>query len=474
MSDYFREVSYGQYLVEGDVIGTSGGVVVKNQEIVAHVRLPNPKSYYTDNNYGVSVNNFPHNLAGVYRDALVALLAKQFDFSPYISPQTNEVSHTIVIFPGQSSRSGPSTSNFQASAYKLEYYYPGGYQQGGVTFNNFTFCPELGIDGNPSPLGVCAHEHGHMLGLPDLYDLSEQTSGIGYYDIMSYGPYADGAGNRPSHFGAWSKEQLGWAAPVTLLPGQAASAFLPDSALQPAVIKVPINQSEYYLIENRQFGGFDASLSSRKLCPGVLIWHIDQFVVSQNQPKGTVNSYESGNPKSHFGVRIVEADGLAKLASVPRNFGACSDTWQAARQFSASSIPASVSWSGAVVPLVLDIASVASQVAALKFSGGGKIVLGQETTSGAIPSPTATAIPASPSISANVKNKSIRGRLSSATSPLILESQAVELLRIKKRGSKLYATTQTKRGGSFAFKKLKAGKYQVRILGFVTPVLKIP
>ncbi len=64
-----------------------------------------------------------------------------------------------------------------------------------------------------------AHEYGHDLGLPDLYDTSGNTGGAenstGFWTLMSSGSNIgdggpDGIGDEPIDFGAWEKFQLGW------------------------------------------------------------------------------------------------------------------------------------------------------------------------------------------------------------------------------------------------------------------------
>jgi immune inhibitor A len=63
-------------------------------------------------------------------------------------------------------------------------------------------------------LGVFAHEYGHDLGLPDLYDYYGEN-GTGFWTLMSSGCWLDEGkdtiGNNPSHMGVWEKYQLGWA-----------------------------------------------------------------------------------------------------------------------------------------------------------------------------------------------------------------------------------------------------------------------
>jgi len=72
----------------------------------------------------------------------------------------------------------------------------------------YTIQPENG------GVGVFAHEYGHDLGLPDLYDTSGGENGTAFWTLMSSGSWVDTGqdtiGNAPSHMGAWEKFQLGW------------------------------------------------------------------------------------------------------------------------------------------------------------------------------------------------------------------------------------------------------------------------
>jgi immune inhibitor A len=76
-----------------------------------------------------------------------------------------------------------------------------------------------------SGVGVFAHEYGHDLGLPDLYD----TSGVGssdvdFWDLMSSGSHSGPIfQSMPTHMGLWDKWVLGWADPVELNPGDDAT-----------------------------------------------------------------------------------------------------------------------------------------------------------------------------------------------------------------------------------------------------------
>ncbi|GIG28976.1 immune inhibitor A domain-containing protein [Cellulomonas marina] len=104
-------------------------------------------------------------------------------------------------------------------------------------------------------VGVFAHEFGHDLGLPDLYD----TSGTGadnstaFWSLMSSGSYGnngrpeEGIGTRPTHMGAWEKLQLGWLNYETVAPGAKAS-----TKLGPATANTKQAQALIALLPDRQ------------------------------------------------------------------------------------------------------------------------------------------------------------------------------------------------------------------------------
>ncbi len=113
---------------------------------------------------------------------------------------TNAIwAHRWYAYGTDAGRTGPSENK------------AGGTQIGdtGVWVGDYTVQPENG------GLGVFAHEYGHDLGLPDLYD----TSGGGenstaYWSLMSSGSWLgegkESIGDLPGDMTAWDKLQLGW------------------------------------------------------------------------------------------------------------------------------------------------------------------------------------------------------------------------------------------------------------------------
>lgn len=75
-------------------------------------------------------------------------------------------------------------------------------------------------------VGLMAHEFGHSLGLPDLYDLSfrdevaqdpaDDSAGIGCWGLMGRGALGCHPGDGPSPLSAWSRQRLGWMGSETI------------------------------------------------------------------------------------------------------------------------------------------------------------------------------------------------------------------------------------------------------------------
>ena len=124
---------------------------------------------------------------------------------------------------------------------------------------------------------VLIHETGHVLGLPDLYDVPHPTFWrllrfAGGWDMMSWnGPGA--------HFLAWQKWKLGWLDPAQLTcldwPGSLTATVTPlERRGGLKAIVVPTSPSSAYVVEARRRIGQDAWLCRE----GVLVYAVDATV----------------------------------------------------------------------------------------------------------------------------------------------------------------------------------------------------
>ncbi|HVK26504.1 MAG TPA: immune inhibitor A domain-containing protein, partial [Actinokineospora sp.] len=96
-------------------------------------------------------------------------------------------------------------------------------------------------------LGVFAHEYGHDLGLPDLYDTVSGDNGVNWWSIMAQNRVSnpdEPIGLRANDMSAWDKMQLGWLDYETVVAGQDTKIKLGPAAFnsadaQAAVIVLP-------------------------------------------------------------------------------------------------------------------------------------------------------------------------------------------------------------------------------------------
>ncbi|MBA3889906.1 MAG: M6 family metalloprotease domain-containing protein [Gemmatimonadaceae bacterium] len=139
--------------------------------------------------------------------------------------------------------------------------------------------------GTTSPMqpNVIAHEFGHVLGLPDYYDMSggilreQRVWVVGCWELMSAGSWGCGSGPKgttltPPHMGPYPKALLGWVTP-TIVPAETRDR---EFVLRPVrtsgdVLRVPLSASQYLLLEYRDRGGFDAVLPAA----GVLAYRVE-------------------------------------------------------------------------------------------------------------------------------------------------------------------------------------------------------
>lgn len=187
-----------------------------------------------------------------------------------------------------------------------------------------------------SSLGTAVHEFGHILGLPDLYDVTGWSNGVGAWDLMCTGAWVGnpliGApeGSIPANLGAWTRYAMGWVNPLvvnqpeSLLTVRASEIDTTQyQVVDQTMIKVPISNTEFFLIENRQQDikhkdtiivdvedGVPVSVDNGEydfFLPGsgILVWHIDDNVINANWGTNTVQI----DPK-HKGIDLEEADGI--------------------------------------------------------------------------------------------------------------------------------------------------------------------
>jgi M6 family metalloprotease-like protein len=234
MNDYYKEISYGQFKVQGSFVGW--------------VEVSKKRMEYQSGN-------------GVGSGQKTALLTETMD--KFLAKKGKDAladyDGVFFLFAGgrvQTTRGSlywPHRATFRHNNKSWPYFIV---QEGGERMTD---------------ISVFCHEFGHMLGLPDLYARPEQPGmeGVGVWCAMSQ----QLPNGRPQHFSAWSKEQLGWLKPTMIDPRVKQKLVLsPIEDSNCECVKVPLKAdgSEYLLLENRKKKGFDTELPAE----GLLIWRV--------------------------------------------------------------------------------------------------------------------------------------------------------------------------------------------------------
>ncbi len=281
-----------------------------------------------------------------------------------------------------------------------------------------------------SMASVLGHEFGHVLGLPDLYDVYYGMPIVGVWDLMDSGPLLGAyvpdlrgeiiyvTGMLPSGFGAWSRYMLGWAETDTV------RLFDNDISLPAAekcpskLVRLEISNDEYFIIENRAVelddirtiyatdpltgitigtgncpncgdgdpendewelvNGYDLLLPTESdmletdAGPGILVWHVDESFIADRWYINEVNS------RWPFGVSLVEASGVRDLGNPYSVFrmGWYDDAFYEGNRsvFSDSTLPSS--WSNWQVPTGSRIEGVSVRDTLMTFGAGTRDLRG--------------------------------------------------------------------------------------------------
>jgi len=205
--------------------------------------------------------------------------------------------------------------------------------------------------------GLIVASIGSFLGLPDLYNTDTGISAVGRFALMDGQSIFTFGWLFPPELSVWEKKYLGWIDPIEISFDK--NVVLTNekvaSTADTAFVKIPISNSEYYLIENRKrdakkdgckvtfkigdkyfsetfsndidhFNYYDVDSLKGVVIDvdeydwalpgqdsddkdsfediGLLIWHIDENVINESF---STNSINNGKIK---GVKLIEADGI--------------------------------------------------------------------------------------------------------------------------------------------------------------------
>jgi immune inhibitor A len=251
MANFYRELSYGALELTGEVIG--------------YVRAPRSYSYYAASESGTGTN-YPQNTPGLLNDALT-IFCRNDNLARFDADNDGFVDAIFLIHAGGGAEAEPNPTKRKNMIWSHKWTLPQPFVNQGVKVFAYSTEPE---DGR---VGVFSHEFGHLLGLPDLYDTTFGSHGIGDWCLMASGSWG-GEGNRPARMSCWCLSKLGWIKPkvVTRKESIQLNTLEEKNTECYRLWTKGTNGPEYFLLENRQAKGLDAGLPGS----GLAVWHIDE------------------------------------------------------------------------------------------------------------------------------------------------------------------------------------------------------
>lgn len=289
--DYFLKQSYDNLKIDFDVYGpyTTGGSLAS---------------------YGAKDgDNNDVNPTAMVMEA-IDQAAKEVDFSKYDWNDDDEVDQVFLICAGYDQAEGADPDyiwphEWALSAQGIERTY------NGKKINIYGVATELwgngksnNLDKEIAGIGTACHEFSHCLGLPDFYDTKGSSFGMGYWSVMCSGNYLNNS-HTPAGYSSYERMFAGWLTPVELTEKTSVKDMKPLATTPEAYILYNEgNKNEFYLLENRQNVGFDASLPGH----GMLVLHVDYG-------EGYWQSNSVNNDANHQRMTIIPADGQLSYSS---------------------------------------------------------------------------------------------------------------------------------------------------------------
>ncbi|MBO7459085.1 MAG: M6 family metalloprotease domain-containing protein [Paludibacteraceae bacterium] len=289
---YFADQSDGKYRPQFDVFGP---VTLSNN----YAYYGKDKSEEGDDQYATS--------AVVEACILANEQFSELNFADYDSDNDGYVDFVYVIYAGKGQADGGDANTIWPHNWDVTSAIQYGYctytdsqrKIDGKKVDNYAMSSELSGSALGG-IGTLCHEFGHVMGLPDLYDIEygtvyDKSVTPNDWDIMDGGSY-NADGHCPPNYDPWEKYFFGWVIPINPGPrGQKLDLIangqkgynpyqLNASGKQQAVTSTGV----CYYIENRQAQGWDKPLTGH----GMLIWKVNfnESAWTNNAPNGSSTS----------------------------------------------------------------------------------------------------------------------------------------------------------------------------------------
>ena len=329
LAGFYSDMSYGQFTFtpakESSAYGVDGNTNVKDtaNDGIVHVTVSNAHGRWGDSSHAEHLTHFD-----AFKAAILAA-DDYVDFSAYDTNgngviSTDELALGIIVAGYEASAEDRPLSQLGEDQYLWAHAASLSYMEQGTTrtdadlprpdgtlVNNYIAVAETirtysgsEVILKQAPLGVMAHELGHYLGLPDLYDVDylkdAEWSDYEVYklSLMASGSWAqDQNGEYTIYpFDPWCRIKLDWMLP-TLIEENGIYTVTTDTYRKTEDVNcyliLTANEGELFLIENRGLGSWDNGISKfykyteegsgeTKLPEGgIVIWHLDETVLEE-------------------------------------------------------------------------------------------------------------------------------------------------------------------------------------------------
>lgn len=290
LNDYYQQVSYGNLTL----------ITLNMPSALGWQRAPQTYAYYVNDQNGEGT--YPQNAQRLTEDC-VHMVDSLVDFSQYDNNGDGHVEALFIIHSGPGAEFTGRNSDIWSHSWTTH----SPQYMDGVVVDRYSMEPEYWQSLNDMTCGVFAHEMGHaVFGLPDLYDVTYNSEGLGTWTLMAGGSWNGQLGNSPAHPDAWCRIQMGFATP-TNVTANLSHVSIPYIEHSPVVYRLwadGMQGNEYFLVENRQQHGYDLHLRGS----GLLIYHVDESVDGNTRPW-----YPGHASSGHYQVALEQADGRFDL-----------------------------------------------------------------------------------------------------------------------------------------------------------------
>jgi immune inhibitor A len=289
--NYYKEASYDQLLIDD---GDGNPATANSNNPSAWLPSSFSMKHYGEDSAG-GIDDANGNVWELAKEAVQLLDTLNFDFSQYDTNADGTVDHVVIVHAGPAQENGGGL--YGSNAIWSHRWDIGGGADNGFLTKSGVYVKGYTMQSEDSPVGIFAHEFGHDLGLPDLYDTITGLPGVGDWDLMDQGSWnGSPSGSSPAHPSAWDKILLNWTTAQTITAKQNDLTIYPLETTKnngnKSIYKIPISVAndptqEYYLITYDRKTGFDTNLPSE----GLMVWHVDDSVgnIDQNNVNNSPN-----------------------------------------------------------------------------------------------------------------------------------------------------------------------------------------